>query len=135
VCTCVCVCACVCVCLSLSLSSSTQRERERERERERACSDLPLKTLTASACRHIPQGQIDESINQSLHYSSNQSHRCVHRYIPQGTPDPPQKGSVIFETHNIVTVPVRKGGFGIPNTTIGCPNTGAERRSWLATVH
>lgn len=53
-------------------------------------------------------------------------------YIPQGSVEPIKKGMVTHETANIMTNPIKKGGFGVPNTTIGCPMAGAERRNWLA---
>ena len=67
------------------------------------------------------------------------THVCYHsgariEYIPQGSVEPLKKGMIQHETPNILTNPIKKGGFGIPNTTIGVPPSGGDRRSWLQSV-
>ena len=55
-------------------------------------------------------------------------------YMPQGSVEPLKKGMITHEQPNIITNPIKKGGFGTFNTTIGVPPSGGERRTWLAQV-
>jgi len=53
-------------------------------------------------------------------------------YVPQGSAEPLKKGSIQHAPPNIVTNPIKKGSYGQPNTTIGVPPSGGDRRAWLA---
>jgi len=51
-------------------------------------------------------------------------------YLPQGSAAKLKKGDVQFALPNILTNPIKKGHFGVANTTIGVPGAAAARRAW-----
>jgi len=107
-------------------------------------SYLPAFSLLYCATHTLPLNPKPYSIAQSTPYPYPVSSPpfllpSFHPLPPPPTPLPPflqaeqiKKGSIKHAPPNIVTNPIKKGSFGQPNTTIGVPPSGGDRRAWIA---
>ena len=110
------------------------QRREKNKLKSKQVSDVPFRPSNPSK---DPQGNLGSQYGTVGYIDKTSEPYPIGGkilYHPQGDGTRRTRADVTHMPPNILTTPMKRGTFGVPNTTMGVPMAAATRRTWKGVV-